>query len=356
MFSPSENADTLAEAYDLEQILQSGELIIGTLSGPDTYFEYRGRGFGLHYELAEDFARSIGARLRVEVAHDSTELVQWLRQGQVDLVAMPMPPARDTRPCGDRWLAGAQATTLAEAVNQWHTPERQTALQQRKKQTRSTSSMRRRPRPMMQNSALGVISPYDAILQRHASQTGWDWRLLAAQCYQESAFDPKAESWAGAQGLMQIMPGTAIQLGVGDVWDPEENIAAGARYLRELSGKFTDVPDRHERISFTLAAYNGGTGHVRDAMALARKHGKNPHLWREVSPYILLLEQPRFYCDPVVKFGYLRGSETEGYVRSILDRWRLYCGQVRHGSSPRTMPARGGSLVRGRELFPADTI
>lgn len=356
MFSDSENTDTLVEAYDLDQILQAGELIAGTLSGPDTYFEYRGRGFGLQYELAEDFARSIGTRLRIEVAHDSAELVQWLRQGQVDLVAMPMPPTRGTLACKGQWLVGAQGKELAEAINRWHSPDRQASLQQQRKRQRGTPTVRRRPRPAIQNSALGIISPYDAILQRHAAQAGWDWRLLAAQCYQESAFDPKAESWAGAQGLMQIMPGTASLLGVSDVWNPEENIAAGVRYLRELSGKFHDVSDRHERLCFALAAYNGGTGHVRDAMALARKHGKNPYLWREVSPYILLLEQPRFYRDPVVKYGYLRGSETEGYVRGILDRWRMYCGQVRHASPPRTTPTKGNPLVRGRELFPADSI
>lgn len=323
--------------YDLAEIAESGELIAVTLSGPDTYFEFRGRGFGLQYDLAEDFARSIGVRLRMEVAHDTTELVKRLLNHDVDLIAMALPQQKGTLRLCNHWLINPKATELASVINDWYSPE---LLERYTTQQTVPVKVRRHARPVMLDAGRGQISRYDALFQQHAATVGWDWRLLAAQCYQESAFDPEAVSWAGAQGLMQIMPGTASHLGVADadIFDPETNIEAGVRYLRELSQSFSDIRPQSSRIPYMLASYNGGINHVRDAMALARKDGKNDNIWREVEPYLLLLSEPRYYNDPVVKSGYLRGSETHGYVRSIMDRWAQYRGEVRsfsHASTPR---------------------
>ena len=194
-------------------------------------------------------------------------------------------------------------------------------------------------RPVMQDAAHGIISAYDDLFRRYSSAAGWDWRLLAAQCYQESGFDPQAVSSMGAMGLMQLMPATADALGVPEDkrFDPEHNISAAARYIRKVSQSFADIQDGEERIRFTLAAYNGGAGHVQDAQLLARKAGKNPHLWQDVAPFILLLSEPRYYRDPDVLYGYMRGSETEAYVRLVMERWSQYRGSARsfsHGSTP----------------------
>lgn len=134
---------------------------------------------------------------------------------------------------------------------------------------------------------------------------------MAAQCYQESCFDPKAYSWAGARGLMQIMPATAAHLGLAEdkMYDPEENIYAAARYIAELSKHFQDVRNPMERQFFVLASYNGGYFHIRDAMRLAEKYGKDKHRWDDVAPFILNLQTPQYYNDPVVKYGYMRGTE-----------------------------------------------
>ena len=125
---------------------------------------------------------------------------------------------------------------------------------------------------------------------------------------------------------MQIIPSTAQHLGVNNVFDPKENIYAGCRYLRELSGHFSDVRNRMDRIKFTLAAYNGGARHIRDAMNLARKHGKSPTSYSDVSYYIRNLDKPQFYNDPVVKNGFLMGRETYNYVEQIMERWNKYRG------------------------------
>ena len=128
---------------------------------------------------------------------------------------------------------------------------------------------------------------------------------------------------------MQIMPSTADHLGLSraSIYDPEQNVRAAAEYLCELSGYFRSVQNRAERQLFVLAAYNGGYFHVQDAMALARKNGRNPNRWKDVAYYILALEKP------VVKYGYMRGSETVGYVDGIRQRYAQYRGVPYGGAS-----------------------
>jgi len=128
--------------------------------------------------------------------------------------------------------------------------------------------------------------------------------------------------------LMQIMPSTADHLGLAraDIYNPEKNIAAAVKYLAELEQSFSDIRDRSERTKFVLAAYNGGSFHIRDAMALARKHGRDASRWRDVEPFVLGLQRAEYYNDPVVRNGYMRGSETVDYVRRIHERWNGYRG------------------------------
>jgi membrane-bound lytic murein transglycosylase F len=135
---------------------------------------------------------------------------------------------------------------------------------------------------------------------------------------------------------MQIMPATATHLGLhhSQIFEPEPNIAAAAKYIAQLTTHFNDIPERNERCYFVLAAYNGGFFHIRDAMSLAQKNGRDPHRWDEVSDYVLKLSTPEYYRDPVVKHGYMRGSETVNYVAGIRNRWAQYRGFARAASAP----------------------
>ena len=85
------------------------------------------------------------------------------------------------------------------------------------------------------------------------------------------------------------MPKTAASLGIRpeEVNDPQRNVEGAANLIRKLTSQLADIRDGNERIKFILASYNGGLGHIRDAMALARKYGKNAQNWDEVAPYIL---------------------------------------------------------------------
>lgn len=173
----------------------------------------------------------------------------------------------------------------------------------------------------------GHISPYDPLFKKHAAQIGWDWQLLASISYQESHFNPTVVSWAGAEGLMGIMPNTAKALGVTphELKDPDTGIRTGVDCLRRFRQGFSKITDPVEKMKFTLASYNAGIGHVYDAQRLAEKYGKNPLIWdNNVAEYVRLKSDPEYYNDPVCKHGYLRGSETYNYVEEVMQRYKYY--------------------------------
>lgn len=173
----------------------------------------------------------------------------------------------------------------------------------------------------------GAISPYDNLFKKYASLINWDWRLLAALVFHESRFDATQVSWAGAAGLMQLMPRTCNNFGLDrkTVFDPEKNIEAGVQYIKSLNMTFSKVENKDERLKFILAGYNSGPAHILDAMALTKKYGRNSHLWfNNVDYFLLKKSEPEFYQDKVVKYGYFRGKQTVQYVKNTLDTYEKY--------------------------------
>lgn len=165
-------------------------------------------------------------------------------------------------------------------------------------------------------------SSFDELFRRYGGGIGWDWHLLSAIARVESNYNPNARSWAGAMGLMQVMPSTARGYGVNpeQLYTPEVNVRTAARFLHDVNSKLQgQITNRDERLKFVIAAYNAGLGHVLDAMALAQKHGKDPHVWYgNVEEAILWKSNPQYYNDPVCRYGYCRGRETVNYVRKVL--------------------------------------
>lgn len=188
----------------------------------------------------------------------------------------------------------------------------------------------------------GMISHFDEIIQRNAKRINWDWRLVAAVIYQESKFNPNARSWCGAQGLMQLMPGTARQVGVygNQAYNPASNIQGGTNYLKQLEKTWANISDYTQRVKFILASYNAGPGHVMDAARLAEKNGYPKDKWDgSVEYFILYKSNPRFYNDPVVKYGYCRGQEPFNYVRNIVKKYFDYQSKVNLTSATQTAGA-----------------
>ncbi|MCP3981033.1 MAG: transporter substrate-binding domain-containing protein [bacterium] len=167
------------------------------------------------------------------------------------------------------------------------------------------------------------LTPYDDIVKRYAQQYGFDWRLILSQMYQESRFDPQARSFAGAEGLMQVLPRTAEQLGFETLEDPDTAIHAGVKYLDWVRDRFEPELSVRDRMWFTLAGYNAGPGHVRDARRLADQLGYNPNRWfGNVEQAMLLLSRPKYAGQ--APHGYCRCNEPVEYVREIRERYRAF--------------------------------
>jgi membrane-bound lytic murein transglycosylase F len=171
----------------------------------------------------------------------------------------------------------------------------------------------------------GKISQYDDLIKQFAADLGWDWRLLSSLIDQESNFNPSATAWSGASGLMQLMPATAQELGLVDMNDPVQNLAAGTQYLKQMWDYWPEIADSVQRLKFTMASYNCGYGHVLDAQRLTEKYGADPLVWDEnVEEYMLKLTYSEYYYDEVVKYGYVRGIEPYSYVKEVFGRYEHY--------------------------------
>ncbi len=130
----------------------------------------------------------------------------------------------------------------------------------------------------------GDRARYDPLIVQAARDAGVPPAMVKAVIHAESAFDPQAVSKAGAMGLMQLMPGTAQELGVSEPFHAVENVRGGTRYLRQLH-------DRYGNWAYTLAAYNAGP------TAVDRHRG--------IPPY----------------------AETQQYVKRVLSYYRRYDGE-----------------------------
>jgi membrane-bound lytic murein transglycosylase F len=157
-----------------------------------------------------------------------------------------------------------------------------------------------------------------------ASSSQLDWRLITAQMYQESRFDPNAKSWVGAKGLMQVMPRTAQELKIKNVVDPDQGILAGVKLMARYSAYFNN-PDikAKDRIRFALASYNCGPGHVFDARQLAQDMGLDRNKWFQNVEKAMLLLSKREVAKKV-RYGYCRCEEPVKYVSEIQSRYDTY--------------------------------
>lgn len=167
------------------------------------------------------------------------------------------------------------------------------------------------------------ITPYDDTIKKYAREFGIDWRLIAAQMFIESSYNPKSLSFAGAMGLMQITPIAMKEMGARNPYNVDQNIYHGIKYLRSRLDLFRDIP-KHSRQQFALASYNAGIGHLRDAQRLALRKGLDPSKWKNNLDEMFL--DLSFYDDTHedVWYGYCRGEETVNYVKKIMSRYTLY--------------------------------
>lgn len=224
------------------------------------------------------------------------------------------------------WGVRKNSPSLVEALNNWlaEVKRQPTFMVIYNRYYKSPRTYRARMNSDYSSMGGNKLSPYDEWIKNSATSIGWDWRLLAAMIYQESRFVVDDESWAGAQGLMQLMPQTAKRFGATDPKDPYQSIKAGTKYLKYLDTFWAKkIDDKDERIKFVLASYNAGLGHVLDAYRLAAKQNVDSLHWNN-GVAAVILEKSDFMNDPVVKAGYCKCEEPVNYVKDVLERYDQY--------------------------------
>lgn len=306
------------------------------LSGKDVYVE---KGSKYHYRL-QNLNEEIGGGINIHPIDRDTisgeDLIGMVSAGDIPLTVVDSDVARLNRtyyrnidisleisfPQRSRWAVSKNNQWLADTINAW--------INQAEPRRANEALLRRyfelskqEDRTYTIDFTKGYISPYDKLFKKYADSIGWDWRLLAMQGYAESRFDSTAVSWAGARGIMQIMPGPARAYGLDpdNITDTEANIATAVKILRHHDSTLRDnITDDSERIKFVLASYNSGIAHIIDAISIARNTGKDPQIWdNNVADALLMKSQPEIYNNKdICRYGYFRGSQTTSYVKSVM--------------------------------------
>ena len=259
-------------SFDLEQIIANGEIIMLTLSGPESYYDYKGRHLGLHYLLCQKFADKIGVSLRIDLCRDTAEMIRKLIDGEGDVVAywlspdvlhLPIDSVERLAFCGPTkskerlgWAVEKGHDALVKALDKWFRPQMLAEAKNEEGFLLSSHSVKRHVYAPMQDRHKGIISQFDGLFTKYGQKIRWDWRLLAAQCYQESTFDPYAKSWAGACGLMQIMPFWQREIGLSthNLFDIRQNLRFGCIIFRHY------LELEKGNIGKALSRYNGSYG------------------------------------------------------------------------------------------------
>jgi len=318
-----------------DRIRQDGILRFAIPRGAIRTFNESAGTSDFDYDLLERSASSVGVGLALRTTDSDEDAARLLRSGMVDLAVLPG-DFRDgddmisTDPCPERSASDlgspkrltafvrGDSTALAALVGGAYREVADGGLDERL--FRLYCRGEEAPDPSVPLEA--SITRYSAMIAKYSAAAGLDWRLVAALIFEESGFEEKAVSAAGARGLMQLMPAASAEVGVANVARPEANVQAGVLYLRRLADQFRDAPTT-DRAAFTLAAYLLGPGHVVDAQDLARELGLNPRSWRRgLEETLPLLEDERFYGR--TRLGYAHGRQAVDYANRILERYELY--------------------------------
>ena len=267
----------------------------------------RGLTVGMNKIILREFADDHRLELEFITPADSTDYLDSLREGAVDLLVMYRADSLhadgfiSTLPFRDStvWVLRDDRHAEVRLLNAWIA------------EMNGKGGIHKIGRTYLRRvgSSLTSISPYDALVKQNANEMGWDWRLLSAMIYHESKFINESCSDKGAVGLMQIH---SERYSVDTLLDPAVNISIGTKYLTYLSGMFAEHgADSVECLKFALAAYNAGEGNILKCIRTAEEMGVDPTRWDNIVSVIP--EVPGFH-----------GKQTIAYVREVLDTYEEY--------------------------------
>lgn len=283
---------------------------------------------GYNYYLLEQFAKDHNEEIIISLAQEYEASIDSLKRRHADIIVLPFVDSlvRDSMLTSipvdslSVWLMNDDCRKMMDELNGWidayHNSESFEKTRNMFLKVYSPYRSRRRE----------VICPYDSLIRVHAEDLGWDWRMLAAVIYQESRFHIEARSKRGATGLMQMIPATAERFGAHDTLDPDENIEAGARYLKYLWKRFGKYGDnKSEKYKYTLAAYNAGEGRIEDCINYAQYLGVSTSYWDNVVKIIPEMSDSATVALDCIKRGPFKGQETIRYVDSVIELYKNFC-------------------------------
>ncbi|MCM1412786.1 MAG: transglycosylase SLT domain-containing protein [Bacteroides sp.] len=309
------------------------------LVGRDIYVEHDSKYYYRLQNLNEELGGGINIRSVDRDTIITEDLIAMVSDGEIPLTVVDSDiallnksyyPQIDVAleisfPQRSSWAVAPDKKWLADTINQWAGQEsltRQRAQLLKRYYERSKQSGES-TFAFKVDFSKGRMSPYDPLFRRHARALKWDWRLLAAMGYVESHYDSTQISWAGARGMMQLMPATARAYGLTDdqITNNDANVATAVKVLQSLDKSLSSyVRNPRERVKFILAAYNSGLAHILDAISIAGKIGTPTDVWDgSVAEALMLKSNPEYYNDPVCRYGYFRGRQTYDYVHKVMD-------------------------------------
>lgn len=185
------------------------------------------------------------------------------------------------------------------------------------------------------------LPQWSTAMKEAAGKFNLDWQLLAAIGYQESHWRANAESHTGVKGLMMLTQSTAKAMGISDREDPEQSILGGAKYLSIVIDRIPERIQGEDRLSFALAAYNQGLGHLEDARVLTQRLGGDADKWEDVRKYMPLLSKSQYYSK--AKHGYMRGWEPVAFVDNVLNYRKILAWHEKRAEI--RLAANGGNTL-----------
>ncbi len=280
---------------------------------------------GYCYEMMRKYAESVSCGIDIGSAESTAGALGYILTDSIDLAVVPCDStitASGLYICSDiledstLLVINKGKKELAESIFAWARlyKEKKEFTDLKKRFTPNYEPYRRADLGGEYASA----SPYDKIIREYAAKIGWDWRMLTALIWQESRFCIDARSGKGAEGLLQMLPTTALRFNNDDMLDPEKNVSAGTQYLKKLSDIFSPLVDDEDLTKFVLAAYSAGEGRVLDCIRYARAHNLPYSKWSDLKNIIsILMEDGQAASDSLLQYGGLRGYDTINYVSYV---------------------------------------
>lgn len=291
----------------------------------------RGLLSGYSYTLLSKFAKEVDKTVDIRRYRPDESPLDSLRKGSVDIVVHPFTGAD----APDSTIASKHIDSLfVWLVGEWNIPGKDMIDSWISDYYMTDEYLELRPvflkpyNPLLaaeKGYRKKILSPYDDIIRKAADLLGWDWKLLAALIFQESQFRLDARSYRGAEGLMQMMPGTARKHNLDNVIDPEENIMSGVKYIKKLQEiAARRVTEKTDIEKVTLAAYHAGEGHVIDCFNYAAFKHRPCSNWEELKAIFPDMAEDAIQQVDTVKLGKFRSDITQDYVEQVFAYYEAF--------------------------------